>query len=81
MTRTQIQLTERQQAALREMAAATGRSISDLVREAVDQRISTRPKVSRAELIQRSLKAIGKFSSGTADGSKEHDRYLEEAYR
>jgi hypothetical protein len=80
MTRTQIQLTERQQAALRAMAASTGRSVSDLVREAVDERILSRRKVSREELVQRSLKAIGRFASNSPDGSKEHDRYLAEAY-
>ena len=81
MIRTQIQLTEKQSEALRRLAAARGRSIADLVRQGVDLYLRTEGRRDREELIRRALKAAGRFSSGSSDGSAEHDRHLAKAFR
>lgn len=81
MIRTQIQVTEAQLAALRQLSAESGRSISNLVREGVETVLSTRHGLDREERIGRALRAAGRFSSGTKDGSAQHDRYLAEAFR
>lgn len=81
MIRTQVQVTEHQLAALRQLSAESGRSISDLVREGVETVIGARRGVNRAERVGRALRAAGRFSSGTKDGSAQHDRHLAEAFR
>ena len=81
MVRTQIQLTEEQQAVLREISASTGRSIAEVIREAIDRAISSRARPSRQEQIERAIRVVGRFSSGVSDGSAEHDRDLAEAFR
>jgi hypothetical protein len=81
MVRTQVRVTEHQLAALRHLSAESGRSISDLVREGVETIIDARHGLNRAERIRRALRALGRFSSGTKDGSAQHDRHLTEAFR
>ena len=76
MARTQIQLTEEQSDALRRLSAATGKSVADLVRQAVELYLRTKAGRTRADLVQRALKAAGKFSSGSATGSRYHDRHF-----
>lgn len=52
MNRTQIYLTEDEQGALRSLAAASGRSQSDLIREAIDRFLAeARPQSQRAALM------------------------------
>ena len=80
MIRTHIQLDEKQLQALRQCSAETGRSIADLVREGVKLYLSSRTRPSREKQVRRAIAATGKFSSGTADGSVNHDRYLAEAF-
>jgi len=81
MVRTQIQLTEEQQTALRELAAASGRSVAELVRDAIERTISAPSRPTRQEMVQRAVRIAGRFASGSPDGSSEHDRHLAEAYR
>lgn len=81
MVRTQIQLTENQQKALRQLSEATGRSISDLIRQGVDLCLSSEKRGNREELVERAIRAAGKFSSGARDTSTQHDRYLAEAFK
>jgi hypothetical protein len=76
MLRTQIQLTEEQQSALRNISAETGKSMAELVREGIDYVISTRIRLNREEQIERAIKLAGMFSSATKDGSTNHDRYF-----
>jgi hypothetical protein len=80
MLRTQIQLTPDQAARLREAAAAGGRSMADLVREAVDSSLRTQWRADRTETKRRSLAALGRFRSGAPDLASEHDRHLAEAF-
>jgi hypothetical protein len=54
------------------MSAATGQSISELVRKAVDHDFAERRK--------RALRVLGRFSSRLSDVSIRHDDYLAEAF-
>ncbi len=81
MIRTQIQLSEAQMRALRRLAAARERSLAELVREGVDLLLRSSGGVDPEERKNRALAAAGRFRSGTADLSSEHDRYLAEAYK
>jgi hypothetical protein len=81
MVRTQVQLTERQLDTLRELSAATGRPVAELVRLGVELYLSSQHQPSRKEQIGRALRALGKFSSGSDDVSIHHDRYLAEAFK
>lgn len=80
MHRVQVQFTEPQLAALKRLSAEQGRSVSDLVREAVDRLVAERPDRD-AELRRRALALVGKFDSGRTDVSRHHDEHLSEAFR
>lgn len=78
MIRTQIELSEEQATALREIAAGEGRSVADVIRESVDvvrgieaRSFPHRPKRSG----NRDRRPI---PSGLADLGKRHDPYLTE---
>ena len=81
MTRTQVQLTDRQLEGLRRTSAATGRSIADLIREGVDHFLAGTSELGREQRIERAIAIAGKFSSGLTDVSANHDKYLAEAFR
>ena len=81
MVRTQIQFTDTQMESLRELSAATGRSIADLTRDAVAAYLQRRGVQSRDKLIESAIGIAGEFASGKADVSADHDRYLSEPYR
>jgi hypothetical protein len=77
MVRMQIQFTEAQSRRLRDEAAERGVSISAVVRTAVEESlVGGRYTPSRDELLERSLAAMGQFSSGTGDVSLRHDEYF-----
>ena len=81
MIRTQVQFTEEQIKALRQLSASTGKSIADLVRQGVDRLISVQVALNSEERIERAKGVVGKFQSGKKDVSTEHDRFLSEAFR
>jgi hypothetical protein len=81
MVRTQVQLTEEQMQALRELSASTGRSIADLVRQGLELYLGARHQPTRDERIQRALQVAGRFASGRHDIGKEHDRHLADVFR
>ena len=80
MIRTQVQLTEGQLESLRQASAATGRSVADLIRQAVDQYLAGRSELGREERIERAIKVAGRFSSGRTDVSANHDKHLADAF-
>lgn len=80
MVRTQIQLTERQAKALKELAVATERSMAELIRQSVDAFLRSSAHRNRREQKRRALAAIGRFRSGVSDLSVNHDRHLSEAF-
>ncbi len=81
MIRTQIQMTEEQAKALKELSARHGKSIAELIRMGVDNLLQSQGEISQRQRIQRALGVVGMFRTGDADLSQEHDRYLAEAYR
>jgi hypothetical protein len=76
MIRIQVRLTEEQVRALRRQAAQQERSLAALVRQSITLYLARDPRRLAA-----ALEAAGKFSSGSVDGSSDHDRYLADAYR
>lgn len=80
MVRTQIQLTENQMKALKELAAIEQASMAELIRRSVDAFLRSAAQRSRHERKRRALAAIGRFRSGVSDLSVNHDRYLSEAF-
>ncbi len=53
MVRTQIYLTEAEQEALRSLARDTGRSQSELIREAIDEMLERQKPVDRRAMMQQ----------------------------
>ena len=81
MIRTQVQLTEEQTQALKEMAHREQISMAELIRrQAIDRWLETTGPISTADRRRRALAAVGKFHSGRNDGSTRHDDYLDQAY-
>jgi Arc/MetJ-type ribon-helix-helix transcriptional regulator len=81
MVRTQISLTEAQLDAVRREAVRRGLSMSGVVRAAVDQLIDAqRAHTERGERRELALGVIGRFASGSTDGSDDHDRHLADAF-
>lgn len=76
MVRTQIQLTDEQFRMLKQLSASTGRSMAELIREAVD-RLGPVTGVDRRA---RAIAAIGGFRSGSSDVSGSHDDELAKAF-
>ncbi len=81
MIRTQVQLTEEQFQALKDIAAVRSVSVAQLVREGVDVLIGAAPNTSATERRRRAIAAAGRFSSDRTDVSARHDYYLTEAYQ
>ncbi|MEK6583057.1 MAG: ribbon-helix-helix protein, CopG family [Nitrospirota bacterium] len=80
MVRTQIQLTEKQSKSLKKIAASRHLSVAELIRQSVDNMIKSASFVDIEERRRRALAAVGRFSSGLRDLSREHDKYLAEAF-
>lgn len=80
MLRTQIQITEEQARALRQVAADDGVSMSEVVRRGIDDLLRARHQPSVEELRRRARAVAGRFRSDRPDVATEHDRELAEAY-
>ncbi|OGO20378.1 MAG: CopG family transcriptional regulator [Chloroflexi bacterium RBG_16_48_8] len=81
MYRTQVQLTESQIQALKDMASAQKKSMAELIRQAVDILLRSSGEVDREERKRRAIAAAGRFHSGLGDLSTDHDKHLSEAYQ
>ncbi len=79
MVRTQIQLSEKQSRALKELAAREGKSVAELIRTSVDILLQSHGTIDEKERRRRALAIVGKFQTGVRDLAGEHDRYLAEA--
>jgi Arc/MetJ-type ribon-helix-helix transcriptional regulator len=80
MIRTQVQLTEQQHLRLRALAAERGLSISQLVRDGVDNVLAQIEEGAQGHRAQRAIAAAGRFHSGRRDVARRHDDYLVTAY-
>jgi|FLYL01.1.fsa_nt_gi Arc/MetJ-type ribon-helix-helix transcriptional regulator len=78
MIRTQIQIGEAQAKALRRLAAERGVSVAALVREGIEVLLE---QTKRHEGWEEALQVVGRFRGPGGEGARQHDRYLEEAYR
>lgn len=79
MIRVQIQFTAEELAALREEAVQRHISVSAVVREAVDERMTRLRRLPATSLAERKAGAIaacGRFRSGLGDVSARHDEYF-----
>jgi hypothetical protein len=76
MRRMQFQLTDEQATALESDASATGRPVTEVLREAVDL---WRIHNDRRRRIDRAMSAIGGFRSGLTDVAENHDEYFVQA--
>ena len=79
MVRTQIQLTDDQARRLKRLAAASGRSMADLVRDGVERVLLEQPGSSRAERMRHAARHFGAFASTSGDLSTRHDDHFAEA--
>ncbi len=80
MIRTQIQLSEEQARALKELAAKYETSMAELIRQAVDEWLRSASSVDREERKRRAIAAAGRYHSEHTDLSIRHDHYLAEAF-
>jgi len=81
MIRTQIQLTEAQAQALRELSRRENISIAKLIRRSLDRFLNSSMVIDDEERRIRAIKAVGRFRSGKSDISVNHDRYLDDSYQ
>ena len=80
MVRTQIQLTEKQSKALKEMALREGISMAEIIRRALENVVDGQYPPARDELKARAIAAVGSVHSSITDLSSRSDDYLEEIY-
>ena len=80
MIRTQVQLSETQIRTLKRLAADRGVSMSELVRQSLDQFLLAAGITDDRHLRIRALAASGRFHSGRPDIATDHDEYLPEAF-
>jgi hypothetical protein len=84
MVRTQIQLSEDQHVRLKRWASRHGISLSEAVRRCVEQKLSSeRTESGRKSLVRDALAVCGKYDDpdGALHVGRDHDKYLEEAFR
>lgn len=79
MVRTQIQLTEKQAAAIKNLAKKKHISMAEIIRHSVDIMVKTGS--IDEERRSKAIEAAGKFHSGVSDISVKHDKYLAEAFK
>ena len=71
MIRTEVRLTEAQARRVKRAAAERGTSIAAVVRDAVEAELQ-RDRV----VVDRALRAVGAYASGSPDAARRHDEYL-----
>jgi hypothetical protein len=81
MIRTQVQLTEEQAWALKNLASRRQVSVAELIRQSVDALVRSSREVDAEERRRRAIAAAGRFHSGASDISVKHDEYLVEAFQ
>ncbi len=82
MIRTQIQLTEDHIRRLKKLARQQGVSLAEMVRRCVIYFLD-REGPRRKQLYEKASSLVGAFEDreGASDVGKDHDRYLDEAFR
>jgi hypothetical protein len=80
MVRTQIQLTEKQSQKLKVLAARTGASVAELIRQGIDAVLERDTTAQPEDLRRRAIGAAGRYRSSRSDVSRRHDNYLGDAF-
>ncbi len=82
MVRTQIQLTEWQSIALKNLAIRRQQSMAELIRQSIERFLAmeTNAEDNFQKIRQRAILEPGLFHSGLPDLGRNHDKYLVEAY-
>ncbi|MBN1820735.1 MAG: CopG family transcriptional regulator [Prolixibacteraceae bacterium] len=80
MYRTQIQLEDKQVEELKKLAQKKNRSISSLIRDAVEMILSSERKKDDGKSVVRAKSIAGRYGFGTEDLSEKHDEELTELY-
>lgn len=80
MHRTQIQLEDKQVEELKKIARKKNKSISSIIRDAVEMILSSERKNDDEKFIVRAKSIAGKYRFGTPDLSEKHDKELSELY-
>lgn len=79
VVRTQVQLTETEARALRQLAVERSTSVAALIREGVAHVIRSRYAATPEEIRRRAIAIAGRFNSGLGDLARRHDDYFAEA--
>jgi Ribbon-helix-helix protein, copG family len=80
MIRSQVQLTNDQVRALKELAHRENTPVAELIRRAVDYWLRSASPISLDERRRRAIAAAQGFHSGIDDISERHDDYLAEIH-
>ena len=80
MIRTQVQLSDTQIRTLKRLATDRGVSMSELIRQSLDQFLLSAGVTDDRQLRMRALASSGRFHSGRSDIATDHDEYLREAF-
>ena len=80
MIRTQIQLTDDQAEKLKDFSASHHQSMAETIRQAVDTFMTERSGRNVADARKKAIAAAGKFKSGMANLSEDHDEHLAGAF-
>ena len=72
--RTQIYLTDEEARALNREEARTGRSMSDLIREAIDDRYVTKSSLSKEQKLRALARSFGSWKGRTETGEEYVER-------
>ncbi|MHB1458366.1 MAG: ribbon-helix-helix domain-containing protein [Armatimonadota bacterium] len=80
MIRMQVQLTEEQSSALKQIAQREGISMAEAIRRSLDRYFDDRYLPDREDLKKRALSAAGSIHSDLTDLSTRHDDHLDEIY-
>jgi hypothetical protein len=81
MVQTQVQLTEEQARALRNLAPTRQVSVAELIRQSVDTLIRPSGEIDMEERRRRAIAAAGRFRSGASNVSAKHDEHLADAFQ
>jgi len=80
MVRIQAQLTEDQALRLKELAAAEGVSVAELLRRGADVVLAQGASDGPGERKRRALEVVGRFRDTSDDVAERHDEHLDEGY-
>ena len=69
MHRTQIYLTEEQASSLERRSAVTGRTVSQLIRDAIDEAYARRRRLTRAERVRLARRTAGAWKDFSESGA------------